>query len=839
LTGLFANGDLNGSSERFSLDINDGEFIASNLQTGVQCQRGPVLPALDATVTVVDIGNDVPGIKVTGTSTSTVDNLTNCTGIAYEFTVQGSSADIDTDGDGITDLLDLDSDNDGATDASEAGGTDADNNGIIDNPASNQATLTSPTDSDSDNIPNHLDLESTNASNNGTAYDLTGSVYESLDSNGDGTINASDATGGTDANGNGIDDAVENTDPSPPDFDEDGIPDATDPDDDNDGVIDANDAFPLNAQESVDTDNDGIGNNADTDDDNDGVIDSVDAFPLDATESVDTDGDGIGNNTDTDDDNDGLPDVSDPNPLEPDTATGCNRLDNGGFEAGITGWTTNTTLTSSSDAFVGNGALSFSDGWIGNVIEATAGTVYSFSGYYKSPGTGGWAGFGVDFVDAQGNEVGELVRTLEPNSEYAAFFLEGRVPTGAAYIRPWVYAQAGRTVLLDEIDLRKDGCVDGQGEVNQLPFVENPGSQISYAGDSVSLAVTASDPESAPLTYSALGLPTGLTISASTGQISGTVSEVTSQTVTITVSDGQGQSTASFVWTVAQPGGNAACNQMPNGGFENGVGSWTSSVAHTITADAYSGSSALTFTGGWISLTLPATGATNYALSGQVKTNDATGWAGYGLDYLDASGAEIGEAVRTIESGNDYAGFSVASTSPVGTTAIRVWFYASGSRTITLDDIDLRHPNCSGGGTATACNQVINPDFEISDGGWFTNTTPQLVADAALGNQAVALSGGYLSTSISAQGGTSYAASAMLKANGASGWVGMGIDFVDAAGAKLSDSVITIDNTNQYGLATVTAVAPANATAVNLWFYADDGRTVLVDDVDLRVAGCQ
>jgi hypothetical protein len=79
----------------------------------------------------------------------------------------------------------------------------------------------------------------------------------------------------------------------------------------------------------------------------------------------------------------------------------------------------------------------------------------------------------------------------------------------------------------------------------------------------------------------------------------------------------------------------------------------------------------------------------------------------------------------------------------------------------------------------------------------------------------------------------------MLKAAGATGWVGMGIDFIDAAGAKIGDSVITIDNSNQYGLEQVTAQAPQNAAAVSLWFYADNGRTVLVDDVDLRVANCQ
>jgi Thrombospondin type 3 repeat len=65
------------------------------------------------------------------------------------------------------------------------------------------------------------------------------------------------------------------------DTDGDGIFDPSDPDDDNDGVPDAQDAFPLDATETSDADHDGIGDNADPDDDNDGVPDTQDAFPLD------------------------------------------------------------------------------------------------------------------------------------------------------------------------------------------------------------------------------------------------------------------------------------------------------------------------------------------------------------------------------------------------------------------------------------------------------------------------------------------------------------------------------------------------------------------------------
>jgi hypothetical protein len=66
-----------------------------------------------------------------------------------------------------------------------------------------------------------------------------------------------------------------------PDFDADNIPDYLDTDDDGDSIPDDEDAFPMDADEWMDTDGDGTGNNRDTDDDGDGVLDIVDDYPLD------------------------------------------------------------------------------------------------------------------------------------------------------------------------------------------------------------------------------------------------------------------------------------------------------------------------------------------------------------------------------------------------------------------------------------------------------------------------------------------------------------------------------------------------------------------------------
>lgn len=626
------------------------------------------------------------------------------------------------------------------------------------------------------------------------------------------------------------------------DSDGDGLPDVTDPDDDNDGVDDINDAFPLDPTETTDTDGDGLGNNADTDDDGDGVSDSVDAFPLDPTESIDTDGDGIGNNTDTDDDGDGVPDGDDLDPLDPNVGAGivCNLITDGGFESGVGYWYTNTTLTQVADANTGNFALSFGSGYIGNTESVTPGTLYTLNGTYKSTGTTGWAGYGVDFVNAAGDEVGELVRTLNPTATYTPFGLQAQVPLDAVFVRPWFYADPGRVVVLDDLDLRKTGCDEGGGQANQPPFLSNPGDQVSTVGEPVSLQLQATDPDGDPLTYSATNLPDGLTLDTATGVISGTPSTSGSRNVAAFVSDSLNDDETTFIWTVTSPGTETVCNILQNASFENGVGAWNSSVSPQIVADANSGNRAIRFDSGWISLSLPGEGGKNYTLSGHYMSADLNGWAGYGIDYLDAAGNEIGEEVQTLnESSTAYSGFSVAGTAPAGTATLRLWFYADAGRTLTLDDLDVRETGCVGGGGQNSCNRVVNPYFEVSTGGWFTNTTPTLTPDAGQGQQSVSVSDGWFSTVISVTPGDSYTVSALVKAGGNSNWSGMGMDFVNSAGQKLDDAVITIPDGSTYEPRLLTATAPSGATQVQVWFYADTGRTIYIDAVDVRDSSCQ
>ncbi len=86
---------------------------------------------------------------------------------------------------------------------------------------------------------------------------------------------------------------------------------------------------------------------------------------------------------------------------------------------------------------------------------------------------------------------------------------------------------------------------------NSPPAITGPGSQTHATGATVSLPLSASDPEGQPLTWSASGLPAGLTINATTGVISGSPTTVAVSTVAVSVSDGVNPAVStSFTWTI-------------------------------------------------------------------------------------------------------------------------------------------------------------------------------------------------------------------------------------------------------------------------------------------------
>ena len=132
----------------------------------------------------------------------------------------------------------------------------------------------------------------------------------------------------------------------------------------------------------------------------------------------------------------------------------------------------------------------------------------------------------------------------------------------------------------------------GGGSTGNTVTVTNPGSQSTTVNTAASLQIHATDSGSGQtLSYSATGLPAGLSINSGTGLISGTPTATGSSSVTVTAKDGTSATgSTSFTWAVTSSGGGGG--GVTNGGFETGtLTGWTSAGSTSATASAaHSGS---------------------------------------------------------------------------------------------------------------------------------------------------------------------------------------------------------------------------------------------------------
>jgi subtilase family serine protease len=130
--------------------------------------------------------------------------------------------------------------------------------------------------------------------------------------------------------------------------------------------------------------------------------------------------------------------------------------------------------------------------------------------------------------------------------------------------------------------------------------VTNPGNQTGTVGTAASLQITATDSASGQtLTYSATGLPAGLSINSTTGLITGTPTTAGTSSVTVTAKDTTGASgSASFTWTINPASSGCTAQQLlGNPGFETGsITPWTSTAG--VLADTAEGAPAQA--GSWL-----------------------------------------------------------------------------------------------------------------------------------------------------------------------------------------------------------------------------------------------
>ncbi len=107
--------------------------------------------------------------------------------------------------------------------------------------------------------------------------------------------------------------------------------------------------------------------------------------------------------------------------------------------------------------------------------------------------------------------------------------------------------------------------------------VANPGSRTGTTDTAATLQMAATG-GTAPYTWVATGLPTGLSINATSGLISGTPTATGTFSVTVTAEDATAATgSTTFPWTIGAGGCTGAGQKLTNPGFESGATSWSAS----------------------------------------------------------------------------------------------------------------------------------------------------------------------------------------------------------------------------------------------------------------------
>ncbi len=164
--------------------------------------------------------------------------------------------------------------------------------------------------------------------------------------------------------------------------------------------------------------------------------------------------------------------------------------------------------------------------------------------------------------------------------------------------------------------------------------VNNPGNRTGTVGTATSLQMTGSSSGAGQtLTWSATGLPAGLSINTTTGLISGTPTTAAAYNVTVTAKDTTNATgSTSFTWTISGGGGGGS-QLLLNPGFESGRVNWagntglittsTSKPARTGSWKAWFGGYGYTATENLTqNVTIPA-GAASASLSFWVRIDSA------------------------------------------------------------------------------------------------------------------------------------------------------------------------------------------------------------------------
>jgi hypothetical protein len=226
--------------------------------------------------------------------------------------------------------------------------------------------------------------------------------------------------------------------------------------------------------------------------------------------------------------------------------------------------------------------------------------------------------------------------------------------------------------------------------------VSNPGSRTATVGTAIT-PITFTATPSGTYTWSATGLPAGLTINSGNGTISGTPSAAGTYTVTVTASGSNGTGSTSFTITVNGSGGGSCASpgqKLANPGFESGATGWTGTTgsignwsaygepAHSGVNSAYLDGYGSTHTESLSqSVTIPA-GCSTYTLSFWLHIDSAETTTTVAYDKLTVT---LGSTtLATYSNLNKASGYTLRSFNVSGFAGQTVTLKFNGAEDVTL-----------------------------------------------------------------------------------------------------------------------------------------------------------
>ncbi|MBR7831973.1 discoidin domain-containing protein [Actinospica durhamensis] len=259
----------------------------------------------------------------------------------------------------------------------------------------------------------------------------------------------------------------------------------------------------------------------------------------------------------------------------------------------------------------------------------------------------------------------------------------------------------------------------GSGTTTNTVTVASPGNQTSTVGTAASVQVTGSDSASGQtLTYSASGLPAGLSINSSTGQISGTPTAAGTSTVAVTATDTTGATgSTSFTWTVNAAGGSCGTDNVALG--KTATASSLESAAYPA-ADAVDGSTTTRWSSAfsdpqWLEVDLGQTTSicqvaldweTAYATAFQIQTsNDGSTWT---TIYSTTAGTGGNQTLNVSGSGRYIRMYGTARATQYGYSLWEFQVYAAGTANALLSQGDPT--------TASSLESAAFPASNATDG---------------------------------------------------------------------------------------------------------------------------